>query len=229
MPKTPQSLAGSWKRRYPFRTGTTSFIYPAGYTDNVARLGPHLDEIELLLFESGPASRPTPQLVEDLLKLSREHAISFNVHLPTDLDLTHPDPSVRIPACIVVRDFIHQLAPLDPTVYVLHLTPPNDAGHHRVTLATWQMMASDSLARILATGVTGNCLALENLFFPFEWLAPLINEYDLGVCLDIGHLALQNGDLDAFLKHYGDRIVIGHLHGIENGRDHQSLAGGQSH
>jgi hypothetical protein len=54
-----QDLPRSYKKRYPFRIGTTSFIYPAGYTENVARLGPHVDEIEILMFESHPDSRPT--------------------------------------------------------------------------------------------------------------------------------------------------------------------------
>ena len=37
---------------YPFKIGTTSYIYPAGYVDNVKILAPCLDEIELLLLES---------------------------------------------------------------------------------------------------------------------------------------------------------------------------------
>ena len=88
-------LPQSWKQRYPFRLGTTSFIYPAGYLENVTRLGPHLDEIELLMFESQPASRPTEKLVQDLQQLGQSQAVTYNVHLPTDLALTHPDRALR--------------------------------------------------------------------------------------------------------------------------------------
>ena len=41
----------SLKRRFPFRLATTSFIHPAGYTVNVRRLAPLVDEIELLFLE----------------------------------------------------------------------------------------------------------------------------------------------------------------------------------
>ncbi len=42
----------SYKGSYQFRLGTTSFIYPDHYLPNVKMLGPYLNEIELLLFES---------------------------------------------------------------------------------------------------------------------------------------------------------------------------------
>ena len=41
-----------YKEKYPFRLGTTSFIYPDKYVANIRLLGPYLDEIEVLLFES---------------------------------------------------------------------------------------------------------------------------------------------------------------------------------
>ena len=66
---------------------------------------------------------------------------------------------------------------------------------------------------------------MENLFYPYAWLDPLIEAHNLSVCLDTGHLALESGDLAAFLKQYGSRISIGHLHGLGDGQDHRSLSG----
>ena len=51
-PNSYPVLENSYKGQYPFRLGTTSFIYPAGYADNVTLIGPCVDEIELLFFES---------------------------------------------------------------------------------------------------------------------------------------------------------------------------------
>ena len=217
-------LLRSWKKRYPFRIGTTSFIYPAGYTDNVARLGSYVDEIELLMFESRPDCRPTGYLVEALAEMGHEYDLTYNIHLPTDLDLTHPNRSRRNRACRILCEFMTILAPLNPSVYVLHLAPPADANGHG-EVSAWQGIAAESLGEILATGVPGRRLALENLMFPFAWLAPLVAHFDLGVCLDTGHLALQSADLPAFLRQYGPRIVIGHLHGLLDGRDHGPLSG----
>jgi len=217
-------LPCSWKKRYAFRLGTTSFIYPADYEANVARLGPHLDEIELLMFESQPRSRPTRFLVERLQTLSQTHGITYNVHLPIDLSLTHPDRTIREAAGRIIGDFVASLAPLNPTVYVLHLPPPDRLCSEK-DLLEWQKLADNSLNQILETGLTGRKLALENLLFPFHWLNPLLEAFDLGVCLDTGHLALQEGDLGEFLSDYGHRITIGHLHGLLDGRDHGPLSG----
>ena len=223
---TPEfhALPRSWKKRYPFRTGTTSFIYPAGYTENVARLGPYVDEIELLMFESGAGSRPTEDLVRRLASLGENYAITYNIHLPTDLDLTHPDRTHRRKTCRILQNFITTLMPLDPSVYVLHLSPPEGIRPDK-DLSTWQNIAADTLREILQTGLSGRQLALENLFFNYAFLHPLIEAFDLSVCMDTGHLALQSGDLEAFLLQYGPRIAIGHLHGLSNGRDHRALTG----
>ena len=223
-----RTLPRSYKKRYPFRIGTTSFIYPAGYTENVARLGPHVDEIEILMFESHPDSRPTRQLVRDLAAQAEALSLTYNIHLPTDLELTHPDPSRRHNACRILREFIAILMPLEPSVYVLHLSPP-DGIQTAEHLNRWYSIAAESLRDILPAGLPGRCLALENLFFPYDQLDPLIEEFDLSVCLDTGHLALQAGDLTAFLQKYGPRIAIGHLHGLCDGQDHRALDGLPEH
>jgi sugar phosphate isomerase/epimerase len=220
----PPNLPRSWKHRYTFRLGTTSFIYPAGYRENVARLGPYLDEIELLMFESQPASRPTHELVDDLRQLGEAQAVTYNVHLPTDLALTHPDESLRRRSCRILKTFVTMLTPLTPTVYVLHLPPP-DKIQCGGDLLAWQRRAGKSLENILENGLPPRRLAMENLFFPFEWLTPLVEAFDLGVCLDIGHLVLQEADLEEFLKNYGRRIAIAHLHGLWEGKDHGPLGG----
>ena len=46
------ALGKSYKGEFPFNIGTTSFIYPDDYVPNVKMLGPYLENIELLLFES---------------------------------------------------------------------------------------------------------------------------------------------------------------------------------
>ncbi len=228
MPQSFQTLPRSYKKRYPFRIGTTSFIYPAGYTENIARLGPHVDEIEILMFESHPDSRPTGQLVRELGSQAEQLSLTYNIHLPTDLDLTDPEPSRRRSACRILREFITTLMPLDPSIYVLHLPPP-DGIRSAEHLHRWHSIAAESLRKILSAGLPGRCLALENLFFPYDRLDPLIEEFDLSVCLDTGHLALQSGDLEAFLQKYGPRIAIGHLHGLCDGEDHRALGGLPDH
>ena len=87
------SLARSYKGIFPFKLGTTSFIYPDDYIPNVKMLGPYLDEIELLLFESLPAdSLPTSGVIRELSELAGEHDVTYNIHLPTDVSISATQP-----------------------------------------------------------------------------------------------------------------------------------------
>ena len=47
-------LPGIYKCRYPFRLSVPSFLYPDTWAANARMLAPHVDEIELLFFESKP-------------------------------------------------------------------------------------------------------------------------------------------------------------------------------
>lgn len=46
----------SMKGIFPFRLGTTSYILPDGLVTNVEFLGPLVDDVELVLFESEEVS-----------------------------------------------------------------------------------------------------------------------------------------------------------------------------
>ncbi|MEJ2657277.1 MAG: hypothetical protein P8012_08760, partial [Desulfobacterales bacterium] len=76
------SLPKSYKNAFPFKIGTTSFIYPNNYVQNVVLLAPYLDEIELILFESTPDSLPSMNVISTLLSLADEYHLSYNVHHP---------------------------------------------------------------------------------------------------------------------------------------------------
>jgi hypothetical protein len=79
------------KNGSPFPCACPSFVYPAGYVDNVRHLAPHVDEIELLFFESRFAdSLPSRALIRELAQLARSGDITYNVHLPTDICFRAP-------------------------------------------------------------------------------------------------------------------------------------------
>ncbi|MBW2248941.1 MAG: sugar phosphate isomerase/epimerase, partial [Deltaproteobacteria bacterium] len=116
------SLPKSYKGLYPFKLGTTSFIYPAGYAQNVIILAPYVDEIELLLFESNPDSLPSTHEIKKLLSLSKEFDLTYNVHLPTDVSLSDPEPSIRHAAVETLKKVMDLTAPLSPSTCTLHLS-----------------------------------------------------------------------------------------------------------
>jgi len=223
-PPPPLSVKG----RYPFRLGTTSFIYPDDYLPNVRMLGPHVDEIELLMFESRrPDSLPSGATIDALARLSAELDIGYNIHLPTDVSLAAEDPDERARAAAVLGRFVSATASLSPSAYALHL-PFEGWAADPGGIARWRTAAAQGIGRLLDIGVPGNLLAVETLDYPFAWAAPLVDAFDLSICMDIGHLILHGVDPAAFFRRFRRRIRLIHLHGVRFaedgvGQDHVSL------
>jgi sugar phosphate isomerase/epimerase len=211
------------KGRFPFRLGTSSYILPEGILPNLRFLGPHLDEVELVLFESqGEANLPSPEDTDAMARLGREMDLTFNVHLHTDLYLGSEDFGERSQACDTHLRFYEQPLPLNPTAYILHFERQATDSSAITEIAAWRQRLRSSLERLLERGLRPDLCALENLSYPFPWVDILAEEYGLNVCLDIGHLLQQGVDRTPFFNRYADRIAMVHLHGVR-GRDHQAL------
>lgn len=220
----PSPSLPALKGRFPFRLGTTSYILPDAIVPNIRFTGPFVDEVELVLFESRFADNlPTCKEIEELSSLAREYNLSYNVHLPTDVFLGHPDSEIRLQACDTILRFYERTLPLHPTLYVLHLekNPPGDTEHDNTS--DWQGNLLYSLENLLDRGMQRNLLGIENIAYPFQWIYPLIRELGLSICLDIGHLLVQQEELTAYIEAYGEEIAMLHLHGVADRKDHRSL------
>ncbi|KPJ75720.1 MAG: hypothetical protein AMJ54_14135 [Deltaproteobacteria bacterium SG8_13] len=215
-------LPKSYRGRFPFRLGTTSYIYPRSYAANVERLGPWLDEIELLFFESRPDARPTSAELKRLVDLAGEFALRYNIHLPLDLHLGHATAQVRSAAVETVSRLIDLTAPLAPTTWTLHLPLDADPAR-REAVFDWRERILESLYRLIASGIPPRSVSLENLDYPIEWIYELSRQTGFRMCLDAGHLLIQGGSVPAAYGRYRDRIDVIHLHGVRNGKDHLSL------
>ena len=66
-------------------------------------------------------------------------------------------------------------------------------------------------------------ITIENLNYPFEWLATIFSDFNFRVCLDFGHIFRYAQNADIILDNYGERITVIHLNGFERERDHISL------
>ncbi|MFZ7124566.1 MAG: cobamide remodeling phosphodiesterase CbiR [Desulfobacterales bacterium] len=210
-------LPDAWKHRYPFRLGAPSFVLPAGYEPNVRYLGPALDTVELLFLESRPESIPSKTLIAALRELASTHRLSYTVHLPTDLDPGSEDRAVRRESVSRLLSVLERTAPLNPLVQVLHLDPPrepSEAGWSR-----WQANCSESL-RCLPRRED---LAIENLLYPFEKALPILDAFQLAVCMDVGHLVRMKENIAEFFAAYGGRISCIHLQGADGTREHLAL------
>lgn len=219
-----QTLDKPYKGRFPFRIGTTSFIYRDDYVPNVCRLGPYLDEIELLFFDSAyDGALPTRDTVAKLAAVGRDADLTYNVHLPTDVFLGHEDPSVCQKAVDTLVRVIDLAAPLAPTTLTLHLLPvPNSGADDH--LAAWRDRLRLGLNGVLTgSGIDSRRISVETLDYPFEWVEAVVSDLNLSVCLDLGHLLVYGYDIPPLVHRFASRTPIVHLHGVENGKDHLSL------
>jgi sugar phosphate isomerase/epimerase len=209
------------KKRYPFRLGTTSFIYPADYVTNVRQLAPHLDEIELLLFES--ANLPPRDDIEELQHLAADHDITYNVHLPMDVNLASDQPERRQTSIAAIAKAIDRVAPLAPTTLTLHLNF-NGTGKRDGDVNAWQTRAAESITLLLkTTGIAARRISIETLDYPPFWLAPVVQMLGLSVCVDVGHVILYGFDLVQVLDLFAAQTTLMHLHGVAAGKDHLSV------
>lgn len=208
------------KGAFAFTLACPSFIFRADYTENVRRLAPFVDEVQLLFFESRfPDSLPSPALIDELARLGREKSLTFSVHLPSDIYTGHSDDDGRRHAADVIIDLIARCAPLCPSTFTLHLErDPCQPDDRR-----WQERSLDTLSRVLATGIDSRRLSIENLDYDFALAAPIVEALDLSVCMDMGHLLAHGQALDPFFQRWQERIPVVHLHGVDGPQDHLPL------
>jgi len=215
-------LSKSYKGVYPFKLGTTSFIYQDSYVSNVKILGPYLDEIELLLFESKPGYLPKQNEIDELSILSKEFDITYNIHLPTDISFGHKNPSVRQHAVETILRVFDLISPLSPSTRTLHLSY-DEASREKENVKKWQEFTCETIKQLINFGVKAEEISIETLDYPFKWLKEIVRDFKFSICMDIGHLIVCDVDINKFYNSYCDNISIIHLHGVENRRDHISL------
>jgi sugar phosphate isomerase/epimerase len=222
-PQGYPSLTKSYKGMFPFKICTTSFIYPDHYIPNVKMLGPYVDEIELLLFESqGTDVLPSRTVITELCRLAAEFDLSYNVHLPTDISISDRDPARQRDAVETMVRVIELVHPLCPSALILHV-PYIEESLKEYNVKKWQDRVYKNLEKILSAVENKKIIAIETLDYPLELLEDIIVDLDLAICLDLGHLMVYDYDvLEVFTK-YSFKTSVLHLHGVESGHDHTTL------
>ena len=212
------SISKSFKGKYPFRLGTTSFIYPDHYVPNVKMLGPYLDEIELLLFESLPArALPSKAVIAQLSDLAETCNLTYNIHLPIDVSISDPQLEKQQQAVETFLNVIELTAPLRPTAYTLHIPYSGEP------VNSWHKRIVGNLEKILAGGVQPHLIAVETLDDCFHLLDGILSDFHLSVCLDLGHLMARAVNIQHAFNTYSGKISIIHLHGFNENGDHKAL------
>jgi sugar phosphate isomerase/epimerase len=212
------------KNRFPFRLGTTSYIIPADLMTNVGFLAPYVDDIELVLFEADAESNlPDKETITTLREIACSNDLSYTVHLPLGLLLGARNEAERRRSMEKALHIVELTSPLNPAAYVVHFEGDRRGLIPSENMTGWTSSLRASVAELLGIGIPSHLFCVETLDYPFALVDPIVCEFELSVCLDIGHVLLQGYPLDAYLVKYHDRIRVFHAHGIRENKDHRDL------
>jgi len=156
-------------------------------------------------------------------QLGAELACAFTAHLPfLWMDPASMVPEIRAATETCLRRSVQALGDLPVESYVLHPTGPlADLAYGALppalatTFVGLMMGELERTVTALLDLIPAERLCLENLeVVPFEFVWPLVEEYNLAVCLDVGHLAYQGLRAEDLLDSCQDRIREVHLHDV---------------
>ena len=212
------------KQCFPFRLGTTSYIVPTTIRSNICFLGPLLDEVELVLYECDDCHNlPSITEIKTLAAMATDFDLTYNVHLPGELFFADSDPERRRQFCDTALRFYERTLDLQPTAYILHLDSRQANGEVEEDQQAWTQRIVSSLAYLRSHGMDLRHVLVENLEYPLGRLLPFVQAFDVGLCLDIGHLIRYGHNLETHLQDFLDRCPVIHLHGVHQGEDHLGL------
>lgn len=213
-------------RSYPFRLGSTSYVYPDELVTNVLKLAGTVDDIELVLFDTLDHSNfPDDSTIRRLRDVTRGAGMTYTVHLPMDLDGPNPNaPGELSTALRAAIKVVSSTRILNPWGYVMHLEGKRElAQGEGAHWECWRHERIASLQKLIDVCGDPRLLCVENLErYSCEELFPILDMLPLSLCLDVGHLWLDGVDPIPIYQRFRSRIRIIHLHGW-NQHDHASL------
>ncbi|MHA1244813.1 MAG: cobamide remodeling phosphodiesterase CbiR [Candidatus Heimdallarchaeota archaeon] len=180
----------------------------------------------------------TPEKIDQLLEIKKKEKLTYSVHLPLwGIEPAAFSGRIREGSIQAFVDCIELTSPLDPLCYVIH--PTGNLTVEFITMGLPELAtgiiiqqftnhAENAIKEVLKrTKIDSRLLAVENIEFPFEAMEPLIENHDLSICFDTGHLmAGFSGEMDTmtFVEKYYERIIELHLHDGKKPRiDHKPL------
>lgn len=182
---------------------------------------------------------------DSVAKLQQELGFLCTAHLPfLWVDTSSLNEPVRRASLASIHQAVERMRALEIHAYVLHLwgftttqiaTQLQEPTQRDLVLEAIIAQADRSLNELLEI-LDPRLLCVENLEDSlFERAVPLIEKHDTGICLDVGHLAVQGLDELDFLVRHAHRVREVHLHDAircspghdRQPRDHLALGQGE--
>ena len=112
--------------------------------------------------------------------------------------------------------------PLSPSTFTLHFLY-DETDMKTESIKKWQNRTYTGMHKLISSGINGKLISIETLDYPIEWVEDILIDFNLSVCMDLGHLILYGLDMNEVLDRYKNRTSIIHLHGAKEHLDHQAL------
>ena len=171
-----------------------SYIIPASRIENVNFLKGIVDDVELL-YMCSLSEYDFPDVEE--VKALADSGMRFNVHMPYDRDLT------KRSEWEFLVGFADVLRPLGAHTHTFHIQPEDEFFRGLEWFKSEVEMP----------------VTLENGWSDIASFA--LSEDD--ICLDVGHMMVHGQSVSEMLSKYENRIKMFHLHGVKDGKDHESV------
>jgi len=174
--------------------------------------------------------------IEALVHLRDEFGLTYSLHLHNGLGVDIDSWAERIRRAAVEETIAvcQATRPLEIRQFVLHTvwayimahdivrSPRLSETMKGILLDRIREQSRRSLAELVRV-IPPRHLCLENLFVDFEWVVPLVEEFDTSICFDGGHWKMLGREGVEFAELYGDRVAHVHCHDVEDGQDHRPL------
>ena len=209
------------KGKFPFRLGTTSYVYPDHILPNVRKLVDRVDDIQLILFEGQHSNLPSKEDIKELKRIANGENLTYTIHFPINYRLGVEDAAERQKA-VDSHKYIGELTADIANLFVIHAEGFKTGDD----VSPFLNRVDEGYSKFIPELHNQVPVCLENLSYPFEILDPIIEKYDLNVCLDNGHCLRGGHDGAEYWNNYQKRTKIIHFLGATMEKDHQALPDG---
>ncbi|HEX2958780.1 MAG TPA: cobamide remodeling phosphodiesterase CbiR [Chitinispirillaceae bacterium] len=210
--------------RFPFLSGTTSYIIENDLIHNALFLSEYVDDIELVLFENeGFSNIPSPSDIGRLKGVQEQRSIGYTVHFPIDKKAGSQSLHERIGFIDSAKKIIELTLPLSPRAWLLHLEGVYPDASTR-EIDQWKSWTQYTIEQLCDLCGDSSKIAIENLGYPWYWHLESAAQAGTSLCCDIGHLWLYFPECwKEYCKAMLPHTSVIHLHGVNGDRDHTSL------
>lgn len=214
----------TYKKRFPFKIGSTSYVLPDNIVPNVQYMSDFVDDIELLFFESFDKSPLISNSeITELRSIAADKNLTFSVHCPIDIHAGSADTNSRKKFVNQIEMLYEATKMLNVSGYIVHLDGISDSSSEE-EIKLWYNNVDFVCQRIgEIKSIDRSKICIENLGYDPRLNLDIVNKHNFSFCMDMGHFWLNNHDWKSIFPIAVNKTKVIHLHGVHSGKDHRSL------